>query len=328
MREIGKERNKNLTLMAKGSSRVVCPLVAVMSGSCNAADVVSCVTDTPNLGFGVFNNATVFFAGFWVWFLSLQGIVRWTNSDGVWDMLYSAFRGMTSLFPDSRSVRESDNLAGFASLQATTLTSSWMNVGLYIAALAGTLAAGYSLRDSSVLTAVILGLGLLVVFSLQFAVQQIPGGYPVVGGIMMGVVISIAIWVGNLFTLEPGNRFGSFILLCIVIWITITMFAWYGSKRNGGRIRRAGSGSGWGKQSRGITSSSSGSSGPADKDRADRWLVEFEKAYKEEYEDRKGRRPTDHMIVKKFKENLPQMELQYKTFDGRVNVKRIASRAV
>lgn len=201
---------------------------------CNASDTVGCIRQSPNLAFGVFNNVLVFAAGAWLWFLSMRGAIQWTGSRGVMDFFYQIYSGLSSVVSSFGRSETTKDVAGF---QAGLVMSDLPSRMVYIAVLIATISLGWYYRDSPVLGSLILGGALFSGVILHFGIFEIPLTLPVVGGLLMGIIVTVVIWLVQFFSLTPGNEFGSMIMILLVIWLMLTMLAWYGSRVNNRRRR-------------------------------------------------------------------------------------------
>ena len=206
------------------------------SPDCNTADVVGCVRQNPNLGFGIFTSTPVFIAFVWLLFLSYQGVLRFTGANGFGDFISFLYEGVTGSLSGYLPKRE--EITSGAQFQAGFLRDSWVNILLYLATLITVVSLGWYWRNEPFLGSVVLGL--VLVSALLLFLIDIGGAVQIVGGIYMGLVIVGIVWLANFFSLEQGNEFGNTIMILIVVWIAITLFAYYGSKarkRKGRRIK-------------------------------------------------------------------------------------------
>lgn len=201
---------------------------------CNAANIVDCVGKRPSLAFAATSNVAVFFAGAWIWFLSLQGIFRWTDSEGLYDFLVNVFKGMASLLSGLYSSNAPSELLAS---QADNLMAGWSSKIVYIISLGVTVSVGYSYREDPVFGSLVVGALFFASWLLNFGALEFPLTVPVVGGVFLGVFVTLILWFINFFSASEENGWGDSVMILLTIWIAITLFAWYGSRLEQGKSR-------------------------------------------------------------------------------------------
>ena len=189
---------------------------------CKPYDVVGCVAATPSLGFGVFNNISVIFAGLWIWFLSVQGLMRWTESNGVFDLFSNFFAG-------------GKVLVGNVPVNTTTISqgvnsASYRDIVLSLVVAGLTIGAGIYFAETELVGPGSIMLLVLAVALIYSSPLNQAMALPVAGGIIIGTTVNVLMWLYSSFSIDSGNEVGGSVMLLWVLWVLFTFMVVYGSR--------------------------------------------------------------------------------------------------
>ncbi len=277
------------------------------SPDCNPADVIGCVRNKPNLAFGIFSNSGFLIGFIWMLFLSYQGILRFTDADGIGDLMTFLWYGISGPLSGISSIGSS--LPG-REVQMKSVSGGWVGLLIYLAALITVVALGAYWKDSPIMGTFALALILasaLVVFSTDS-----PGAMEVVGGVIMGLFIVGIVWLLNFFTLEKDNEFGNTVMLVVIAWLAISFLALYGSRKAPKRKKKVAKKT---KEAAGTRENTGQIVARQDKKYPlAKLAAQFEKKYKQLSREKTGANATDSATITAWKRAVPLVKEDYDNY--------------